>query len=76
VRYKFAFEWLESQGEPWWLTNPPMDISNIPYAVDEVNPQKGDITLSDMILEDTQPVYIPFVDPDEDIKPTIISPTT
>lgn len=27
IRYKFAFEWVESEGEPWWLSEPkdPVD---------------------------------------------------
>ncbi|TFK54484.1 hypothetical protein OE88DRAFT_1625305 [Heliocybe sulcata] len=23
IRYKFAFQWCDEQGEPWWLQNPP-----------------------------------------------------
>ncbi|KAG7448720.1 uncharacterized protein BT62DRAFT_929814 [Guyanagaster necrorhizus] len=39
VRYKFAFQWYESQGQPWWLTSkdlPAMD-ADVPTSVNSVN---------------------------------------
>jgi hypothetical protein len=27
VRYKFAFQWCESQGEPWWLKKSDVDVA-------------------------------------------------
>ena len=26
VRYKFAFQWCESQGEPWWIKQSREDL--------------------------------------------------
>ena len=28
MRYKFAFRWCESQGEPWWIKQSNMDMDS------------------------------------------------
>jgi hypothetical protein len=41
VRYKFAFQWCESQGEPWWLKQSNMDTGS----------RKNDILLSYVFID-------------------------
>jgi hypothetical protein len=33
VRYKFAFQWCEGQGDPWWLSN----IEDVPVVTQAQN---------------------------------------
>lgn len=35
VRYKFAFQWCEGQGDPWWLSN----TENVPVVTQAQNSQ-------------------------------------
>lgn len=43
VRYKFAFQWCESQGDPWWMTSSNGDCdsraSASPAALLITNPE-------------------------------------
>ncbi|KAJ3549725.1 hypothetical protein NM688_g5149 [Phlebia brevispora] len=32
VRYKFAFQWCESQGQPWWMFSSPEDTFNLSHG--------------------------------------------
>ena len=37
VRYKFAFQWCEGQGDPWWTSN----TENVPVVTLAQNSQVG-----------------------------------
>ena len=38
VRYKFAFQWCEGQGDPWW----PLKTENVPVVTQAQNSQVCD----------------------------------
>jgi hypothetical protein len=47
VRYKFAFQWCEGQGDPWW----PLGTEEVPVVTQAQNSQlcdseRGGITIS------------------------------
>lgn len=81
VRWKFAFEWIEAQGEPWWIKElRGRNTSMSPEEEDE--PMKMEVDDKDILLNtlpldsDSRPLshLTPSFNPIVDVKSTEVAP--
>jgi hypothetical protein len=70
VRWKFAFEWIEAQGEPWWIKD--LNSSDNDMAVSESNGTAVEVLLK--MDEDVKDTVNPKSNAHSDIDNTALNP--